>query len=89
MMLNAACRAHGGDRWRGKHAVPKRAHPLVRTIFAEMNRQDMTLTELAEAAGFGRGTISDWRYRRAPKVDHLEAALNALGLRLVAVRADA
>jgi hypothetical protein len=87
--LNIAGRRHGGDRWRGRIPIPRRAHPLVRRLFEEMNRQEVTLTELAAESGFERGTISDWRYRRAPKVDHLEAALNVLGLRLTVARDDA
>lgn len=71
-----------GTRWRGRLPVPVHAHPLVRRLFDEMNRQQTTVTEVAERAGLRRGTISDWRYRRSPAVADLQAALNVLDLDL-------
>ena len=41
------------------------------------------LREVAERAGYRRGTVSDWRDRRTPSVADLEAALNVLDLELV------
>lgn len=73
-----------GTRWRGKLVVPIHAHPLVRRLFEEMNRQMTTVSEVADRAGLRRGTISDWRYRRSPNVADLEAALNVLDLGLTA-----
>lgn len=71
-----------GTRWRGKLPIPSHTHPLVRRLFDEMNRQKTTVTEVAERAGFRRGTISEWRYRYSPRVCDLDAALNVLGLEL-------
>lgn len=71
-----------GTRWRGKLPIPRHIHPLVRSLFAEMNAQQTTLTEVADRAGIRRGTISDWRYRYTPRVSDLDAALNVLGLEL-------
>lgn len=69
-----------GTRWRGKLPVPPHAHPLVRRLIEEANRQKTTLTEIAKRAGLRRGTISGWRYNRTPCVADLEAAFNVLGL---------
>jgi DNA-binding phage protein len=71
-----------GTRWRGKLPIPRHTHPLVRRLFQELNRQKTTITEIADRAGFRRGTISDWRYRSEPRVSDLDAALNVLGLEL-------
>lgn len=70
------------ERWRGKLPIPDHTHPLIRRLFAELNQQQTTITEVAERAGFRRGTISDWRYTREPRISDLDAALNVLGLEL-------
>ena len=72
-----------GTRWRGKLPVPAHAHPLVRRLIAEMNRQRTTLSEVSDRAGLRRGTVSDWRYRREPTLSNFVAALNVLDLELV------
>jgi len=77
-----------GNQWRGRIPIPKHCHPLVQQLIAEMNEQRTTLTEVGDRAGIDRGTISDWRYRRAPRVDLLEAALNVIGLRLAVIEDD-
>lgn len=71
-----------GLRWRGKLAVPKHAHPLVRDLFREANRQHLTMTEIAQEAGLRRHSIPQWGRKNHPRVDQLDAALNVLGLRL-------
>jgi hypothetical protein len=70
------------SRFRGRMSVPKHAHPAVRKLFAEMNRQRTTIDEVAERSGLSTAGISEWRYRRMPKIDTLEAALNVLGFEL-------
>lgn len=74
-----------GTRWRGKLPIPQHAHPLVRRLIEEANEQKTTLTEIAERAGLRPGTVSDWRYSRAPTVPNLIAAFNVLGLDLSVV----
>lgn len=74
-----------GLRWRGKLPIPKHAHPLVRRLFEEANRQQTTLTEISARAGLRRGTVSLWGRRQNPRIDQLDAALNVLGLRLAVV----
>ena len=75
-----------GTRWRGKLPIPTHTHPLVRQLFEALNSERTTLTELARHSGIQRKTISDWRYRRRPTVDLLDAAFNALDRRLVVKR---
>lgn len=70
------------ERWRGKLPIPQHTHPLIRRLFTELNRQQTTITEVADRAGFRRGTISEWRYTREPRISDLDAALNVLGLEL-------
>ncbi len=72
-----------GTRWRGKLPIPAHAHPLVRKLIEEANRQQTTLGEIAERANLRRETISEWRYRKEPRVSNLVAAFNVLGLDLI------
>lgn len=76
------CGNRVGTRWRGKLPIPQHAHPLVRRLFSEMNRQMTTLTEVAARSGYPRATISEWRYRHNPRICDLDAAFNVLGLEL-------
>ena len=73
-------------RWLGRLPIPENAHPLVRGLFQEMNRQRVSISDIAERSGLAAATISDWRYTRNPTVPNLEAALNALGCGLAIVR---
>lgn len=57
-------------------------HPLVRRVFEEMNEQRVSTIDLAVAAGLSSSGIKQWRYRRAPRLDHVEACLNVLGWKL-------
>ena len=72
-----------GTRWRGKIPIPDHCHPLVRKLIAECNAQQTTISEVASRANLRRESISEWRYRRMPKIDNFEAALNAIDLELV------
>lgn len=89
-MTRQGKKVRGGNRfntrWRGKLPVPLHTHPLVRRLFQELNSQNTTITEIAERAGFRRGTISDWRYRQEPRISDLDAVLNVLGLQLTVRR---
>lgn len=70
------------SRWRGKLKIPTSAHPLVKRLFREMNKQDATILEVATEAGVSRQMIWDWRNRSRPKLDAIDACFNVLGLRL-------
>lgn len=78
----------GSCRWRGRLILPKHAHPLVRRLILELNRQGTTMQELAERSGVHLRTIQAWRHKNLPKVDLLEACFNTLGYRLRVERID-
>lgn len=63
--------------------VPEKAHPLVRQLLIEMNREMIGLSDLAERSGIAMSTLRGWRTRRNPRVNDLEACFNALGKRLI------
>jgi hypothetical protein len=71
-----------GGRWRGRHSIPQRAHPLVRRLFQLINRDGCTLEELAARSGVDSAAFNSWRSRKSPQLVTFEAALNALGYRL-------
>lgn len=62
--------------------IPERAHPLVRSLFREMNHQQIGLLDMAERSGVNKNTFKDWRTRTVPTVDNLEACLSVLGCEL-------
>lgn len=51
-----------------------------------MNEQQTTFAELAERTKIGVDTMRFWQTRHMPRVDLLDAALNALDLELVVRR---
>lgn len=60
------------------------ADPAVCFLIRQIPGMRRTMaTEIA--AGLGHDVIRSWRYRSQPRVDHLRAALNALGLDLAIV----
>lgn len=62
--------------------VPDRAHPLVKVLFEEMNRQNIGLTEMSDRSGYTTQCIKDWRTRYSPNIRSLEACFNVLGYEL-------
>lgn len=70
------------------HTIPDKAHPLVKLLFVEMNKQSVSIPVLSKKAGLGDETLVNWRVRYAPQVPNLEAAFNALGLTLKPVPMD-
>lgn len=69
-------------------SVPQKAHPLVRALFEEMNRQQLGVLDLAERSGVNKNTLRDWRTRTVPTIDNIEACFSVLGFRIVANRAQ-
>lgn len=63
--------------------IPLNAHPAVRRLFAEMNAQQCSQTEMARRSGVNRNTLKDWKTRTTPTLDNPEACLNVLDLELV------
>lgn len=69
-------------------AIPRSAHPLVRALFEEMNRQQLGVLDLAERSGVNKNTLRDWRTRTVPTIDNIEACFSVLGFRIVVSRAQ-
>lgn len=78
----------GVCRWRGRLEIPQHAHPLVRRLWHELNKQQTTIAELADRCAVHRATMRQWGRKNHPRIDHLEAALNALGLGLKVVELE-
>lgn len=72
----------GGCRWRGNLPVPKHAHWAVRKLIEHLNAHQTTMTECTARAGIARTSVWSWCNLYHPRIDELEAALNAVGLRL-------
>lgn len=69
-------------------SIPSRAHPLVRHMFEEMNRQQMGMLDLAERSGVNKNTINDWKRRSMPQVHNLAACFSVLKLELTTKRTE-
>lgn len=67
------------------YAVPEHAHPLVRGFYAAVNAERCRLHEIAGRTNIHVCTLRQWRTRYMPRVDLLDAALNALDLELAIV----
>lgn len=63
--------------------VPAGAHPMVRRLFEEMERQQCGVLEMAERSGVNKNTLKDWRTRTMPRVADLEACFNVLGFDVI------
>lgn len=74
-------RAHGGNNQRGRLPIPEHAHPLVRATYRLINKERTTQKDIALRAGLGRTTVHLWQ-RQNPRIDSMEAVLNALGYKL-------
>lgn len=74
------------DRFRPM-SVPEHAHPLVRKLIEEMNRQQCTYKTMTKRTGLHQDTIRRWRDKSTPRVGDLEACFTVLGKRLTVVGA--
>ena len=63
-------------------SIPEKAHPLVRLLFQEMNRQHIGVLDMSDRSGINKNTLQDWRTRTVPTVDNLEACFTVLGCKL-------
>jgi hypothetical protein len=74
------------DKRRGTRFVPLRAHasahPLVREFVDLLNRDRLTVSEVARRSGIDRCVMHKWRIRSNPSFALLQAALNAAGYEL-------
>lgn len=66
--------------------IPENAHPLVQSIFDEMNNQKMTYIQLADKAGISFKILERWRTGVTPQLQTLAVVLTALNLTLTVVR---
>jgi hypothetical protein len=68
------------------NTIPDKAHPLVRRLYQEMNKQQIGVLDMSERSGVNKNTFKDWRTRTMPRVADLEACFNVLGLTLTLKR---
>lgn len=66
--------------------IPQHVHPLIRQLFEEMNRQQVSMARMGDVTGIDRATIKNWKHRHEPKVSNLDACLSALGYKLTLER---
>lgn len=69
-------------------STPDRAHPLVRRLVEEMNKQRIGVLDMAERSGVNKNTFKEWRTRTVPTIDNIEACFTVLGYRLTIARDD-
>lgn len=62
--------------------IPEGAHPFVRLLYREMNRQRTSIPDVADRSGVSMNTIRTWRHSQ-PVLPNLEACFNVLGKTLV------
>lgn len=67
-------------------SIPQKAHPLVRSLFETMNKEQLGLKDLAERVGLSVNTIKCWRVKNNPRIGDLQACFNALGHDIVVRR---
>lgn len=65
-----------------KLTIPEKAHPLVRRLFEEMNRQQIGVLDMSVRSGVNKNTFKDWRVRTVPRVPDLDACFGVLGMEL-------
>ncbi len=58
------------------------AHPFVRFVLEEMNRQRCGALDLEQRSGIARRNLDQWRTAHSPTLITIEAALGALGFEL-------
>ena len=68
-----------------KITVPQRVCPVVRLLFEEMKRQNVTYDEVEARTGVKRVCLKAWRTKNRPNLDTIEAALSAVGFEFVPV----
>jgi transcriptional regulator with XRE-family HTH domain len=67
------------------HPIPdgRAIHRFVRVIDAAIDARGLNLVDLARKSGVAQSTLCGWRNGSIrPRIDDLEAALNALGFQL-------
>lgn len=72
--------AHAKERFM-PHRLEPASHPIVRKLFLLCNENRVSLREVEDRAGLGRGTIHNWR-KHNPKLPDIEAAFNVFDMTL-------
>lgn len=67
----------------GLFYIPQNAHPLVKRLFEELNRQRIPLSRVSCEAGVNEATIKNWRKRQRATLENIDAVFNSLGYRIV------
>lgn len=61
-------------------SAPTSVHPVVRLVFDELVKQNLSKAILAERSGIGASTLGHWKAgKTSPRLSDLEAVLNVLG----------
>ena len=64
-------------------------HPIIKWIWCEIVRQDVSLMSVAKRAGFNSKTLRNWwSGKRSPALSDVEAVVNALGYDLTLIALD-
>lgn len=64
-------------------------HWSVRAMWEEIISSDLCLYDVAKVSGVSRDAMRHWKYGvYGPKIDNIEAVLNAIGYRLVIEKID-
>lgn len=69
-------------------SVPERGHPIIRTIFYLMNREQIGFADLAQRAGIHANTIKNWQVATTPNLALADAVLGVFGYKLVLAPLD-
>lgn len=63
-------------------SIPNNVHPLVKALFAEMNKNQIGILDMAERCGVNKNTISGWRKCSVPNIANLAACFSVLKIEL-------
>lgn len=69
-----------------RHAIPKRADPLVKRLFQIMNTEQCSIEQLCKHVGISRTTIQNWKWKHAASYAMLTACFNYLGYEVRVVK---
>lgn len=72
--------------WLAKRTVPKHCHPLVTQFFELLHAEGVPYGDVADRSGISTAAFRAWKFKRAPLIHNLDAALNALGYELRIVK---
>lgn len=65
-----------------------RGHAVLRRLFEEKRRLNISYAEIERKSGIGERTISAWKVRANASLANVDAALGAVGLRITVEAID-